>query len=361
MKIIRLSTFLDYGGIESKMANLSQLEDKENSWVFCALGKGGAAEQKIRRNGKRVICMNEPYRIPSVGTIVALVRLFKAERPDVVHSSGAEANFHGVLAARFAGVKKIVVEEIGIPGQSVFARKIFKIIYNFADLVLGESRVVTEKLKELYAIENGKLKVVPNFCVVSGVKNRPATEGSSIEQHVSETFNLVSVSRLEPVKNLDAVIRVVAKLKQENYKVKYTIVGDGSLLTSLKILSASLGLEKEVEFLGFVNDPSPYLLTSSIYILNSFTEGFSNSLLEAMRLGVPCLATCVGAAPEIINDWHNGWLVDVDEVKLYDKLKSIMELDLEGRMRIGTKGTVTVTQTYSLNHHVNILMDLYTS
>ena len=51
MKIIRLSTFLDFGGIESKMANLSSWND-ENDWLFVAIGKGGEAEKKIKSNNK---------------------------------------------------------------------------------------------------------------------------------------------------------------------------------------------------------------------------------------------------------------------------------------------------------------------
>jgi hypothetical protein len=163
MKIIRLSTFLDYGGIESKMANLSTLEDHENTWLYCSLGKGGVAEQSIKGNGKKVICLNKGHKIPNFRTIAALILLLRRERPDVVHASGAEANFHGLIAARLVGVKKILVEEIGIPNQSKMAKAVFSIIYKFADLVIGESRIVTDKLKEMYPIEGQKLKVVPNF------------------------------------------------------------------------------------------------------------------------------------------------------------------------------------------------------
>ena len=102
MKILRISTFLDYGGIETKMVNLSSIEDKNNDWIYCSLGKGGRAEENILRNGKRAICLKLPHKIPNITTIFKLYKFIKSEGPDVVHTSGEEANFHGVIAAKMA-------------------------------------------------------------------------------------------------------------------------------------------------------------------------------------------------------------------------------------------------------------------
>ena len=91
MKIIRLTTFLDFGGIESKMANLATHSD-DNKWIFCALNKGGFAEKKIVQNKKEVVCFNASYSIPSFRTILKLYFYFKKQKPDVVHCAGSEAN-----------------------------------------------------------------------------------------------------------------------------------------------------------------------------------------------------------------------------------------------------------------------------
>ena len=125
MKIIRLSTFLDFGGIESKMVNLSTYKDVENDWVFVAINKGGVAAKKIAENGKRVVCLNLGYRIPDLITVFKLFLFLRKEKPDVLHTSGAEANFFGFLAGKMAGTKNIVTEEIGIPHHSQKAKKIF--------------------------------------------------------------------------------------------------------------------------------------------------------------------------------------------------------------------------------------------
>ena len=106
-------------------------------------------------------------------------------------------------------------------------------------------------------------------------------------------------------------------------------MGSGILETSLKQKAEQLQISDSVNFVGFVKDPFPYLIDSDLYILNSYTEGFSNSLLEAMYSKTPSLSTKVGAADDLIEDGENGFLVPADnEEALFQKLKEILELNI---------------------------------
>lgn len=355
MKVIRLSTFLDFGGIESKMANLSTANDSQIEWVFCAIGKGGAASEKIKKNGKRVVLFGLAHRIPSLVTIYRLYRFFKTEKPDVVHASGAEANFHGVIAARLARVPNVIAEEIGIPNHGFLARKIFNVVFRLAHYVLGESTVVCSHLDKLYNIPNRKLKVVPNFVVFS--------KEDELHQEASKTpevFTMVSISRLEPVKNIESVLRVMAKLVSENRKVQYTIVGEGNHRGVLEKTVSALKIEKNVTFTGFQSNPSHFLLQSDLYLLTSFTEGFSNSLAEALYSGIPSLSTKTGAAEEIITNKVSGWLVNVDDDDdLYATIKNIAAMDPESRRKVGAAGRNTIVEKYSIGSHIEKLKAIY--
>ena len=84
MKIIRLTTFLDFGGIESKMANLSSYTD-DNEWLFCSIGKGGFAANKIAQNKKEVFSFNADHRIPSFNTIIKLYFYFLVKLNKFLH------------------------------------------------------------------------------------------------------------------------------------------------------------------------------------------------------------------------------------------------------------------------------------
>lgn len=352
MKILRLTTLLDFGGIESKMINLSTYSD-ENEWLFCAIGKGGFAEEKIKQNNKNVKCFNLPYSIPSFITIVKLFSYFKKNKPDVVHSSGAEANFHGTIAAKLAGIKVVITEEIGIPKHSKIAILIFNWIYKKADFVLGESQNVVDYLKANYTINQDKLKVVSNFTLFSNTEHFKT-------KIISDEFKIVSISRLEPVKNIEGIIRVIHLLKNEKYKIKYTIVGDGSLQNKIQSLINELNLVNEIQLVGFQREPLLFLYEADLYLLNSFSEGFSNSLLEAMYCKTPSISTNVGAANEIISEGITGWIVTPDsETELFDKIKFVMSLPESSRIQIGKNAHNTVIEKYSVKSHVKALLKLY--
>lgn len=354
MKIIRLSTLLDFGGIESKMLNLSTYND-DNEWIFCAIGKGGIASAKIKLNKKEVVCFNYSYRIPSLKTIYKLYKYFKKLKPNVIHCSGSEANFHGIIAAKMAKVPLIIAEEIGIPSHSKKAIKVFNFIYKLADFVVGESQIVIENLKNQYQINHKKLRVVSNFTLF------PIYENTTSNTENKE-FNILSVSRLEVVKNIEGIIKVINQLTKENFKIKYTIVGDGSSKISLINLVKKLNLENIVEFVGFQNNPNYYYLQTDLFVLNSFSEGFSNSLLEAMYFKKPVISTNVGAASEIIIEGKNGWVVSVDnEIELHQKIKYCLLLDKKTRTEIGNNANEIVVKKFSLKSHVNTLLQLYNS
>lgn len=355
MKIVRLSTFLDFGGIETKMVNLSEYEDLNNDWVFVAINKGGIAEKKIRANNKRVVCLNLPYKIPSLKTLIELFKFFRKEKPDVIHTSGAEANFFGYLAGRLAGVSNIIVEEIGIPNHSSKAKKIFQYIFNNANWAIGESKVVVNHITLNYKLNPLRTKVIHNF----GVFNYDFSAISN-QALMGDAFKIVTISRLEPVKNIEALIRVISLLIKENIKVELTIAGSGILEDSLKQLVVELHLQDIVTFVGFITDPYPYLQNSDLYILNSFTEGFSNSLVEAMYSKTLSLSTNVGAAPEIIIDSKNGFITPVDDEKaLYEKIKNIIRMSREQRQAIELAGNQTVIENFSLHGHISELIKIY--
>jgi glycosyltransferase involved in cell wall biosynthesis len=164
------------------------------------------------------------------------------------------------------------------------------------------------------------------------------------------------------VKNIEGIIRVVYLLKKEQFNIKYTIVGDGSSKDNLLALIQKLDLQNEIDWLGYQENTAPYFFQTDLYILNSFSEGFSNSLLEAMYMAKPSITTNVGAAQELIQDGENGWIIQVEnENDLFEKIKKCYLLDSYSRNKIGEKAKQTVIEKYSLKSHTKTLLTLYQS
>lgn len=354
MKILRLSTFLDFGGVETRLANISHVQD-DHDWVFVCMNREGKAAKIIRGNHKKLINLKVKPSIYSLRTFWSVYKTLKSEKPDVVHTSGAEANFHGILAAKLAGVPQIIGEEIGTPNHSKKAQLIFSFVYQFADFVVGNSQAVLDFVHRLDKVPKRKLVQIDNPILFKDLstykRNKPADE-----------FQMLMISRLEPVKNIEGVINVLKQLKNKtDLNLRLIIAGSGQSESALKQQVKDLDMENQVTFLGFINDPYPYLVNADLYILNSHSEGFSNSLVEAMYSKTPSLSTSVGAAPVIIEDGISGFLTPAnDEEALFEKLKAIIALPKEKLEKIGWVGHEKIVKNFSLGHHINELMKIYT-
>ena len=336
------------------MVKISKIEQDRFDFYFCSLGKGGAAESEIIAVGGRAICLNEDYKIGSIRTFFKVVGLIKRIKPDVVHCSGAEAVFYGVLAARLLKVKMVVAEEIGIPNPSRITENIFRVIYFLAHKAVGESALVCDELSRIYAVSPKKINVIHNFidCRANDISRKAPTD----------CLIFLSVSRLEPVKNIEGVLDALGVLRDQGYRFVYRILGDGSDFERLKKIASDLSLSEMVTFYGYVEDPSKHYSDADLFIMNSHSEGFSNSLLEAMSYNIPVISTKVGGAVDIIENAVNGWLINIDDVAmLIDAIKSFYSLSVSERLLIGANGGDHVRSSFSSAGHMMALSSLYAS
>ena len=141
-----------------------------------------------------------------------------------------------------------------------------------------------------------------------------------------EKKNIITMSRLDPGKKNDDIIRAFSKIKDKTWHLY--ILGDGKEYDNLKALVKDLELEKNVHLPGYIKkeDLEKYLLDASIFVMASLTEGLPMVLLEAMSYGIPCIAyeTASGVS-DIIEDGKNGYIIkNRDEEKYIEALDKII-------------------------------------
>jgi glycosyltransferase involved in cell wall biosynthesis len=149
-----------------------------------------------------------------------------------------------------------------------------------------------------------KISIVPNAADVPD----PLT----IQPFPIDTpLRVIAVARLVPWKGLDGLIEVVAGLPD----CGLIIVGDGPDRPKLQGIIDARGVGDRVQLLGIRqrDDALSLMAASDVFVLNSSWEGLSHTLLEAMALGVPAIATAVGASPDVVIDGENGCLIDAGD------------------------------------------------
>ncbi len=146
---------------------------------------------------------------------------------------------------------------------------------------------------------------------------------------------IIAAGRLEEQKNFPMLIRAFAEFHRCYPEYILKIYGRGTLENNLKELAEQLNIREYIVFPGFVNDINERMNTAAMYVSSSDYEGISNSMLEALAMGVPTICTdCpVGGARMTIQDGVNGLLVPVgEEMPLYRAMKRIVEKPEETRM-----------------------------
>jgi glycosyltransferase involved in cell wall biosynthesis len=166
---------------------------------------------------------------------------------------------------------------------------------------------------------------------------------------------LISVGRLAPVKNYALLIRAMDDLPN----AKLILVGDGPLKDDLEHQVKALGLAHRVHFMGERHDVPALLHASDLFVMSSDNEGVSKALLEAMALGLPCVATAVGGNPEVVIDEVTGWLFQKnDRHGLVERVQRLVG-DPDLMMRMGNAGAQRTRDCFSMDACVQKYLDLY--
>ena len=218
-------------------------------------------------------------------------------KPDAILAFGENSNPYVLLAKRGINIPVYVSDRMHpkarLPKHTFWLKKR---LYPKAAGIVAQTNLAKQVM--LGYLKRGNIVVIPN--PVNVIKRK----------EVSKKASIVAVGRLEKVKGFEYLIRAFAKIDAPSWRLN--IVGDGSLMPSLKDLAAQLKIDQEVTFHGHLNDFREQVSEASIYVLPSLKEGFPNALLEAMSVPLACIVTdFMGANNEIIQDGDNGLIVPV--------------------------------------------------
>lgn len=200
-------------------------------------------------------------------------------------------------------------------------RKVFKSIYNNFDTIISVSSKTTDDFNSHYHQED-KCLIVKN--IIDDVRIKKAKE--PIKKLSNKKVNFISVGRLATVKGYDILLKIIAKLKRDGLfdDCFLTLVGDGPLREDLIKMAKEYENQDCIGFVGNQSNPYQYLAGADMYISSSREESFGLSMVEALILGVPVLATETSATSIIIQDRYNGIIVPNNEEDLYKGLKEIL-------------------------------------
>ncbi len=248
--------------------------------------------------------------------------------------------------------------DITLVGQEPSFFPITRFVIQQSDAVTAVSRFLKDETIRVFGVGQ-EIQVIPNF--VDGRTFRPRPEHPLRDKFTAGgRCVLLHASNFREVKNLPAVIEVLAGLRPEQ-PVVLLLAGEGPELARIRELVHARGLDDRVEFLGHVDQLEEIMPVADVLLLPSWHESFGLVALEAMSCGVVPVATDRGGASEFIVDGHNGFLRGPDDVPGMVKVVSELIADPQLRSQVAEQARRDANGDFGVGCVVRRYLELYES
>jgi len=362
-RVLIMMNSMGIGGVEKAFLNLLYILNKDNfsitilfykkegellnripKWVKVEEMKIPKLERSILEFGSKQLILKSLKRYQFVLTLKILLQYFKRKIKKMFlnYNDSFEELFNYLpafdsqfdVALDFFGHSSIttyyISEKVNAHikatwlHRSDFDEEIikYKRYYDKYDKVFGVSKACVEKFIRLFPEYENKCETFHNILLKDDIK-REAEKGKGFNDNSSE-FKILTVGRLVFFKGYDLAIAVAARLKEEGFRFKWYIIGEGPDRRNLEGLIFKYNVEDCFILLGKSDNPYPFMKQCDIYVQTSRSEGYCITLAEARILNKSIVTTNFFGAKEQITNGETGLIVNVDEMEIYEAVKKLM-------------------------------------
>lgn len=355
LKIVQIITKMDViGGAQSHVRDLSISLQEKGHDVTVISGENGNIYDELSKYSIRYIQSEKLQRkisiFKDIQSFIEIRKILKEVQPDLVATHSSKAGIIGRLASWSLKIPTVFTAHgwSFTEGVSKKKRMLFKLVERFVarmtdgiinvsyyDHNLATINRIAPKEK-LHVIQNGVHDYI-------GKKTLPKRLQSSIQ--------ITMVARFQrPKQQIDA-ITALAKLQSERCKLVFA--GDGPLLSAAKQYAKEQKVDQQIVFLGDHQNIEGLLRQTDIFLLLSDWEGFPLSILEAMRQGLPIIASNVGGVKESVYNGQNGYLVEKNNHDdIIQALKKLIENE-ELKLQMGKESRKLFEEYFTFEEMLN--------
>ena len=338
MKIVRTSTVP--GSLNNFCRNLlHELQESEGYSVVAVSSPGDALSEIASREGVKVYPVPMERHIAPVKDLISLwklIKVFRKERPDMVHSITPKAGLLSMMAAWVCRVPVRLHTFTGLvfPTSTGFKQKLLiftdRLTCSCATHIMPEGEGVKNDLIN-YQITSKPLKVL-GYGNIRGIDLKYFDRTAEVEKETekirkTDITTFIFIGRLVRDKGINELVGAFAKLNKEYTKTRLLLVGrredkldplEGQTLQEIENNPAIITT-------GEQKDVRPWLAASDIFVFPSYREGFPNVVIEAGAMGLPAIVTDINGSREIIIEGENGIIIPArDSEHLYTAMKQLM-------------------------------------
>lgn len=308
------------------------------------------------------LCLRRPSQLDAAAR---LAKLFRRERPHIVHSHLFYASLFASPIARACGVPVTIetphVREHWRHGRWKSSYGVDRLAGRAVDYYIAVSAANARYLAEEKRVPRNKIVVIHNGCDVARFANapEPAPALRAVLGFGPEDPVLVVIGRLEPQKGHGVLLDAMRAVLQDFPSARLVCVGDGRLASELRARAGEQGLQQAVRFVGFQSDVTRWLGLATATILPSFYEGLPLVAMESLAAARPVIATAVDGTPEIVRHGETGLTVPPGEpAQLAEAITRLLR-DGELRRRLAQRGQEWVRERFDQRLQIENTQALY--
>ena len=299
------------GGAQRHVLELAEALTERGHHLIVVTGPGQPFSELLAKSGiehHQVSSLTTEFGPSSIRRDLASFReldnLMKNFAPDIICCHSTKAGILGRVLAKKSGIANTytlhgLTFSPGVrPLRRILGWGLEAAMRPFNDQIIAVSEYDAALAKRFKISRPDRMTAIRNSVIDSEDRAESSTDSK---------VRLVMPARLDNQKDHELLLRALAQVESTDWHLQ--MLGDGPLQASLEQLSATLGLQDRVSFLGLVPDVSPYLREADLLVLISHYEGLPLSILEGLRMGLPVVASDVGGVSEAVIDRVNGRLV----------------------------------------------------
>lgn len=268
-----------------------------------------------------------PYSKNNIKAYHQLVELINKEKFDVIHCNTPVGGLLGRLAGKKCGVKTVIYQAHGFhfyKGAPIknwlFYYPVERWLAHYTDALI----TINQEDYEFAKLFNLKNKENVYYIPGVGIDLEAFKSNTDGKKDLKKLFNfdkndfiLISVGRLDENKNNKTLIKTISLIKDIN--VHLVICGDGEKKEELISYSNKLGVKNRIHFLGNCSNMNDMYSLADVFVMASYREGLSRSIMEAMSSGLPCVVSDIRGNRDLIVNKKNGFLVSPDDAEKFSE------------------------------------------
>jgi len=361
--VLHVVLSLNPGGAERLVIEIVRRTRASMPSAVCCLDEAGEWADELLGLGVRVSSLS---RLPGFhpGLAGAIVALARENKTLILHCHQYSPFVYGRLALlRHPGLRLVYTEHGRLAGEvlSLKRRLVNPLLGRFGGSIVAVSRELAG-----YLVRSGfpgrRIKVIYNGVDVGPLPDpQSRARARQLLGLPGDSLVVGTVARLDPVKDLTTLLTAFARLGDRPSSSFLVVVGAGSERRSLEHHAAALGLGARVSFTGDRRDVRALLPGFDIYANSSASEGISITILEAMTVGLPVVATRVGGTPEVVVHGQTGYLVEAGAPERFAEALEDLAKEPSKRREFGQAGRRRVEECFTIDRMVADYMRLYES